>query len=147
MKLPIEGGCQCGAVRYRISAEPVVVYACHCTTCQTQSGSAFGLAARFEQESFELTRGELASFDFPGSAGYAFKNSFCKDCGTRIHHVHSRFPNLISLKPGTLDNTDWLTPTFHVFTRSAQPWVQIPENVPAFESMPEDRSVFGGKKL
>jgi hypothetical protein len=145
MKLPSNGGCQCEGVRYRITSDPVVVYACHCTTCQTQSGSAFGLAARFPKEHFELTRGELVSFDFPGTQGHSFTNSFCQNCGTRIHHVHSRFPNLISLKPGTLDDADGLIPAFHVYTRSAQPWVTIPDNVPSFETMPEDRSIFGGQ--
>jgi hypothetical protein len=146
MNVPMEGGCQCGAVRYSITSEPVVVYACHCTTCQTQSGSAFGLAARFEKENFELTQGELASFQFPGTQGHSFTNSFCQDCGTRIHHVHSRFPNLVSLKPGTLDDTSWLIPTFHVYTRSAQPWMTIPDTIPSFETMPDDRSIFGGKR-
>jgi hypothetical protein len=146
MELPLEGGCQCRAVRYRIASEPVVVCACHCTTCQKQSVSAFGLAARFQKESFELMSGEHACFHFPGTQSHSFTNSFCQDCGTRIHHVHSRFPNLVSLKPGTLDDTSWLTPTFHVYTRSAQPWMPIPDNVPSFETMPEDRSIFSGKQ-
>ncbi len=145
MERPIAGGCQCAAVRYEIAGEPVVVYVCHCTTCQTQSGSAFGLAARFAKEHFTLTRGELASFAAPGTQGHVFENSFCRDCGTRIHHVHSRFPDLISLKPGTLDDTAWLTPEFHCFTRSAQTWISIPDDIPSFDTMPEDRSIFGGK--
>ena len=146
MSLPYDGGYQCGAVRYQITGEPVVVYVCHCTTCQTQSGSAFGLAARFPKEHFKLTRGALASFEYPGTQGHSFSNSFCQNCGTRIHHVHSRFPNLVSLKPGTLDDAGWLRPELHVFTRSAQPWVMIPDDVPAYETMPEDRSIFGGRK-
>ena len=147
MNLPMEGGCQCEAIRYKISAEPVVTYVCHCTVCQTQSGSAFGLAARFRKEHFELKRGELANFIRPGTQGNFLTNSFCKECGTRIHHVPNRFPDLISLKPGTLDDTSWLNPTFHTFTRSAQPWVVIPGNVPSFEAMPADLSIFAGKQV
>ena len=146
MKLPVEGGCQCGAVRYQITDEPVVVYACHCTTCQTQSGSAFGMAARVRGEHFQLTQGELSSFERPGSIGHTFTNSFCGQCGTRIHHVSSRFPDLISLKPGTLDETGWVRPEFHVYTRSAQPWITIPKETAAFETMPADLSLFAGKK-
>ena len=144
MDLPAEGGCQSGAVRYKISDEPVVVYACHCTVCQTQSGSAFGLAARFNAENFELLKGSLASFKRPGSGGYIFTNSFCGQCGTRIHHVSSRFPHLVSLKPGTLDDTSWLQPTFHIFMRSAQPWFKAPKGASTFATMPTDLSIFSG---
>lgn len=143
MTQPIEGGCQCGAVRYQIIGEPVVVYVCHCTICQTQSGSAFALAARFLKDDFAVTKGELASFERAGTEGHFMTNSFCRDCGTRIHHVASRVPHLVSLKPGTLDDTSWLEPEFHVFTRSAQPWVVIPEDAKTFEAMPADRSIFG----
>mgnify|MGYP001825386759 CR=1 FL=1 len=115
MVLSAEGGCQCGAVCYKVTAAPVVVYACHCTVCQTQSGSAFGLAARFNSDDVELVKGSLASFERPGSGGFFFTNSFCGQCGTRIHHVSSRFPHLASLKPGTLDDTSWLKPTFQIF--------------------------------
>jgi len=145
MDFPIQGGCQCEAVRYQINNAPVVSYVCHCTVCQTQSGSAFGLAARFQKDDFHLTQGQLTSFDRPGSNDHKMTNSFCAICGTRIHHVTSRFPKLISLKPGTLDDTSWLKPELHVFTRSAQPWVILPDDVPQFETMPADRSIFGGK--
>ena len=144
MVLSAEGGCQCGAVCYKVTAAPVVVYACHCTVCQTQSGSAFGLAARFNSDDVELVKGSLASFERPGSGGFFFTNSFCGQCGTRIHHVSSRFPHLASLKPGTLDDTSWLKPTFHIFMRSAQSWFEAPEDMPSFDTMPPDLSVFSG---
>ena len=146
MEFPISGGCECGAVRYEISGPPRVVYACHCSTCQTQSGSAFGLAARFHISHFSLTRGELTSFTRPATKGHTLTNSFCADCGTRIHHVPSRFPELVSLKPGTLDDTGWLEPEFHIFARSAQPWFALPEGAEIFEAMPTDLSLFAGKQ-
>lgn len=146
MLLPMEGGCECGATRYEITGEPVIVYVCHCTTCQTQSGSAFGMAARFLVDDFRLTKGTLSSFQRPGTQGHTFTNSFCPKCGTRIHHVTSRFPLVVSLKPGTLDDTSWLRPTDHLFTRSAQPWVKIPDDAEAHEGRPTDLSRFGDKK-
>ncbi len=146
MHPPFDGGCQCGAVRYRITSEPAVVFACHCTICQTQSGSAFGMAMRVPAEHFHLTKGELKSFDRKADSGQTFTNSFCPDCGTRIHHKADRSPDQISLKPGTLDDTSWLRPTHHVFVRSAQPWVIIPTEAEASETMPEDRSWLSGKQ-
>ncbi|MGI9424251.1 MAG: GFA family protein [Hyphomicrobiaceae bacterium] len=144
MKPPYDGGCQCGAVRYQVTTVPLIVYVCHCTICQTQSGSAFGMAARFPARHFRLTLGELDRFQRSGSSGHVFTNAFCRACGTRIHHATSRFPDLISLKPGTLDDASWLHPTHHVFVRSAQPWIKIPEEAEAFDTMPSDLSIFGG---
>ncbi len=69
MHPPFDGGCQCGAVRYRITSEAVVVYACHCTICQTQSGSAFAMAMRVPAEDFHLTKGGLKSFDRNADSG------------------------------------------------------------------------------
>ena len=146
MESPFEGGCECGAVRYRITCDPVVIYACHCTVCQSQSGSAFGMAMRIPKEHFHLTKGVLKTFQRDGSKGNVFINSFCGDCGTRIHHRSKRNTAQISLKPGTLDETGLLVPTHHAWTRSAQPWVQIPENAVVFETQPKDPSWLLGKK-
>jgi hypothetical protein len=145
MPPPYEGGCQCGAVRYRITSEPTVVYVCHCSICQTQSGSAFGMAMRLPAESFEINKGNLKSFDREAESGQVFRNSFCADCGTRIHHVASMRSDQISLKPGTLDDTSWLQPTQHLFLRSAQPWVPIPTDVDVSDTAPSDRSWLSGK--
>ena len=145
MPPPYTGGCECGTVRYIVSGEPLVIYACHCTICQSQSGSAFGLAMRIHAEDFQLTSGQLKKFTRQADGGQIFTNSFCAECGTRIHHRPSKADNHLSLKPGTLDETGWLTPTHHVFTRSAQPWVVFPDDVQVFETSPPDRAWLSGK--
>ena len=144
MKPPYHGGCECSAVRYVITAAPIVVYSCHCTICQTQSGSAFGMAMRIPAASFSLTKGELRTFQRTADSGQVFTNSFCPACGTRIHHRADRSPDQVSLKPGTLDDTSWLHPSHHVFLRSAQEWVAIPQNAQSFETVPADRSWLKG---
>lgn len=144
MKLPYLGGCECGTIRYSINAAPIVVYACHCTICQTQSGSAFGMAVRFPVDSFTLIRGRLKSFQRTADSGQVFTNSFCPDCGTRIYHRADRSADQISLKPGTLDDTSWLHPSHHVFLKSAQKWVVIPTDAQGFETTPADRSWLKG---
>jgi len=146
MNPPYLGGCECGAVRYRITSAPIVIYACHCTICQTQSGSAFGMAMRVPAESFELTQGQLKTFQRVADSGQIFTNSFCPDCGTRIHHRADRSPGQISLKPGTLDDTSWLRPTHHVFLRSAQPWVVLSADSTHCETVPADRGWLVGKR-
>lgn len=147
MEPSYSGGCECGAIRYTISAAPIVVYVCHCTICQTQSESAFGRAMRIPAESFTVTKGTLKTFQRTADSGQVFTNSFCSECGTRIHHQADRSPGQISLKPGTLDDTSWLLPSHHVFLQSAQPWVRIPEDAQGFETVPADRSWLRGGKL
>lgn len=130
---PYEGGCQCGAIRYEIMEEATVLYACHCTICQTQSGSAFGLSFRMLAESFHLIIGKLKSFVREGNE-QTIIGSFCADCGTRIHHTLESQPGVVSLKPGTLDDTSWLPQPVHVWTRSAQPWTVFPADAKMFET-------------
>jgi hypothetical protein len=138
MSFPQFGGCSCGAVRYEITGPPVVVYACHCTDCQTQSGSAFAMAAVIPQASFRVTEGSLSMWARETRPGKTTECWFCSACGMRLYHVPggSAYPNR-NIKPGTLDDTSWLVPTIHFWTRSAQPWVDIPEDAIRHETQPE----------
>jgi len=132
------GGCQCGAIRYEISAPPITVYTCHCTECQRQSGSAFAMAAVIPGAHFHITRGSPARFTRNTGAGRTMECWFCADCGTRLYHQPggASYPNR-NLKPGTLDDTSWLAPSIHFWTRSAQPWVQIPAGATRYETQPD----------
>lgn len=138
MSFPQTGGCQCGAVRYEITGPPEVVYACHCTECQRQSGSAFAMAAVIPQKHFRLTRGAPEMFARATSETKTMECWFCQACGTRLYHMPggSSYPNR-NVKPGTLDDTSWLSPTIHFWTRSAQKWVVIPEDAVRYDTQPE----------
>jgi hypothetical protein len=137
-KFPQSGGCQCGAVRYEVTGPPRSVYACHCTECQTQSGSAFAMAAVIPQENFRITRGTPKMFRRPSVSGKTMECWFCPDCGTRLYHMPggADYPNR-NIKPGTLDDSSWLAPTIHFWTRSAQPWFAFPDGVTCYETQPE----------
>ncbi len=131
-----EGGCQCGAVRYRLEGEPVALVACHCTECQRQSGSAFGMSLIVPKHAFQLLSGEPKQFDRTADSGRSVECAFCPACGTRIYHEPSSRKDTLNIKPGTLDDTSWLSPALHVWTKSKQPWVLIPEGVRSFEGQP-----------
>jgi len=131
-----EGGCQCGALRYRFEGEPVALAVCHCTECQRQSGSAFGMSLLVPRSAFEMLRGEPKLYTRTSDAGRPVECAFCATCGTRIFHRPARFPDTLNVKPGTLDDTSWLAPKMHVWTRSKQRWVSIPEDVRRFEEQP-----------
>lgn len=141
MHFPQSGGCQCGSVRYEITGPPTVVYACHCTECQKQSGSAFAMAAVIPQENFRITKGAPAMFSRATSRSKTMECWFCPDCGTRLYHMPgaSAYPNR-NVKPGTLDDATWLRPAIHFWTRSAQKWVTIPEDAMRHETQPESLS-------
>jgi hypothetical protein len=130
------GGCQCGRVRYRIVGEPKAVTACHCTECQRQSGSAFGMSAIVEREQLTLEAGDLRSFSRVGDSGLSVESFFCGECGTRIYHRLERMPGTLNVKAGTLDDTRSLSPAVHVWLASKQAWVLLPEGVPRFERNP-----------
>lgn len=125
------GGCQCGAVRYRIEGKPLDLAVCHCTECQRQSGSAFGMSLAVAAPAFRLIAGALKSFTVECDSGRIKTCTFCGDCGTRIHHQTN--PAALSIKAGTLDDTSQLVPTAHYWTKRKQPWVPIPPGVTCVE--------------
>jgi hypothetical protein len=138
MGFPQTGGCQCGAIRYEITGPPVTVYACHCTECQTQSGSAFAMAAVIPGESFRITKGSPAMFARAINPAKTMECWFCAACGTRLYHMPggTSYSNR-NVKPGTFDDTSWLVPAIHFWTRSAQQWVAIPDGATRYETQPE----------
>jgi hypothetical protein len=141
MRLPITGGCQCGAVRYEIAAAPLTLYACHCSDCQRQTGSAFALSLMVARAAVRVTNGEPAVWERPGShtsSGTPAACLFCAACGARLYHLPSRNQAMAVVKPGTLDDTSWLKPVGHIWTRSAQPWVIFEEGTLRYEGQPPD---------
>ena len=131
-----QGGCTCGALRYEVEKRPVALIACHCTECQRQSGSAFGMSLVLPKDAFRVTRGEPKTFTRKAQSGRDVHCGFCPDCGTRIYHDPVYLEGTINIKPGTLDDTSWLDPAAHVWTGSKQAWVPIPEGARCFEGQP-----------
>jgi hypothetical protein len=125
----IEGGCQCGRVRYRVEGKSFGLAVCHCTECQRQSGSAFGMSLAVASSAFKLHSGALKTFEVKCDSGRIKTCAFCRDCGTRIYHQTSTG---MSIKAGTLDDTSRLKPDAHYWTMRKQPWVVVPDGVPQF---------------
>jgi hypothetical protein len=136
--LPLTGGCSCGAIRYEVTAFPLLLYTCSCTDCQTKSGSAFALNMPVATTSFRIVKGEPKGWRHVSPRGVALASWFCADCGGRIHGERAGRPEVMNLRGGTLDDTSWLTPVAHMFTRSAQGWVRPAEGAECFETAPED---------
>jgi hypothetical protein len=132
MPAPYTGGCQCGSVRYVLAAEPIRVAACHCTECQRQSGSAFGMSMPVKKVNLTVT-GPTKQFARTADSGGKVTGVFCAECGVRIYHVLNSAPDVLSLKPGTLDDTSWFRPSSFIWMKSAQSWVPVPDDVTALQ--------------
>lgn len=135
------GGCQCGNIEYQLHGEPRMLYACHCTDCQKQSASAFGMSLIVDPGQIEFLRGEdqLKYWDTRGEDATLKRCAFCPNCGSRIFHGKEDPDEPISIKAGSLDDTDWLQPIAHIWLRSAQPWISIdPEQFYCFDKEPDD---------
>jgi hypothetical protein len=127
----MEGGCACGAVRYRLTAAPMFVHCCHCRDCQRQTGSAFAINALIEAAEIQLVAGAPVPVAMPTESGRPHDIHRCPACGTALWSDYGRRRVLLFLRVGTLDDPAALPPDVHIFTRSRLPWVALPENVPA----------------
>jgi hypothetical protein len=130
MELPLGGGCMCGAVRYEISEVPLRVYACHCTDCQRITGSAFSLGVVVSADAFRATGKDRAlAPPIIAASGRTKRLGICPDCGVWLFdspRPSTSFPGLVRVvRGGTFDDTRWITPTIHYWTRSAQKWVAL----------------------
>jgi hypothetical protein len=122
MRLPLTGGCQCGAVRYEIDAEPLTVIACHCTECQRQSASAFGMTVPVPPDALRIVKGEPAHWSRVAESGNTLGAKLCPTCGVRLFHEPAN-GKFLNVKGGTLDDRSWLRPVGHIWADYAQPWV------------------------
>ena len=121
---PIEGGCVCGAVRYRVKSAPIAVYACHCKDCQRFSGAGYSIAMAVQVSDFEVSQGDPARFAKPADSGRVVGVRFCRDCGTRLWHEPAHSPHLVILPPGTLDDSTWAKPATHIWMKRKLPWIE-----------------------
>ena len=128
----MEGHCTCRQVRYRLTSRPLFVHCCHCRWCQRETGSAFVLNALIEADRVELLAGEPETIDTPTQSEQGQKISRCPVCKVALWSVYSGAgPKFRFVRVGTLDNPDACPPEIHIFTESKQPWVILPEGVPA----------------
>jgi hypothetical protein len=134
--MPITGGCRCGAIRYEVALDALPLsYACHCRDCQTWSGSAFALHAMFPEEMLRLDE-TAHRFRIEGAERMPSEHLGCARCSTRLANRNDAVPGMIILRAGTLDRSPEIVPAVHIWTGSAQPWVALPDGVPAFAQSP-----------
>ena len=134
-KYPISGKCQCGQITYEINKDPLFVGVCHCKECQKLSASAFSMTMLLSHDAINF-KGELKIWERPTDSGNINRAFFCSNCGNRIYHINPEHPDVIKLKPGTLDSTSWLQPQAHFWVSQKQHWVTIEDGIDQHETQP-----------
>ena len=129
---PLQGGCDCRTVRYRLETAPLFVHCCHCRWCQRESGASFALNAMIEADRVTLLAGVPEVVDTPSASGKGQKIARCPQCRVALWSNYSGAgPSVRFMRVGTLDEPDHLPPDIHIFTSSKQSWVVLPEGTPA----------------
>ena len=130
----LEGGCACGALRYRLTRRPMFVNCCHCRCCQRETGASFALNAMVEADHVVLLGGTPEVVDTPSESGKGQKISRCPTCRVAVWSNYAGSGEAVRfIRVGTLDEPDHLSPDAHIFTASKQAWVRLPSDVPAFD--------------
>ncbi|HEX4051462.1 MAG TPA: GFA family protein [Steroidobacteraceae bacterium] len=129
---PLEGGCDCGTVRYVMQTAPLFVHCCHCRWCQRETGASFALNALIEADRVLHLKAEPEIVDTPSNSGRGQRIARCPKCRIAVwSHYAGSGPVFRFVRVGTLDEPDRLPPDIHIFTSSKQPWVQLAEGIPA----------------
>jgi hypothetical protein len=141
------GRCACGAVRYRLLSPPLFVHCCHCLDCQRQTGSAFVLNALIEADRVALLAGAPVAISVPTDSGLPHDIYRCPTCQVALWSTYGGRRQLRFVRVGTLDDPAALKPDVHIYTRSKQPWVVLPEDVPAFPAYYDSKTVWPAGSL
>ena len=131
----MEGGCFCGAVRFKVDAPLMGVGVCHCADCQKAGGGAPNYVALALKAGFEVTQGEPRRYASPGGSGAEVTRVFCGTCGSPLWSELADAP-YNPVKLGAFDDAGGLSPNLHLFTASAPAWHLMHEGVPRFETAP-----------
>ena len=120
---PFTGQCACGDIQYTCHEAPLAQFNCHCGQCQTASGGAFVTVALVREKALSINKGEPKYYRSKGDAGRWTDRGFCGNCGTPMFAKGEVGPGYISIKPGTLDDPSWFSPTIDTWATSAPNWL------------------------
>ena len=132
MSISLEGGCLCGAVRYKLNAKPHYVYFCHCRDCQKESGSPFVTDMNVDRTALHIT-GPLTRYTRTGDSGKSIHRNFCTICGTTLLTEFDVDPDHVSIKACSLDDPSGLKPDRHLFSIRMQPWLNLDDALTRYE--------------
>lgn len=135
--MKIDGGCHCGNITYEAEVDPDTATVCHCSDCQTFSGSAFRMVVRVPEENVNFLSGTPKTYVKTAESGAKRVQAFCPDCGTSLYSTSvGEGPKLYGLRTGTARQRNELTPKMQIWRRSAQKWISDMESIPSVDTQP-----------
>jgi hypothetical protein len=137
--MKIDGGCYCGDVTYEATVDAERVGICHCTDCQTFSGSAFRTGALASKDHFRVLTGKPKIYVKTAQSGGKRAQAFCPECGTQVYSFAPDDPQVFSIRIGTARQRDQLIPSAQIWCRSAQPWAMNLSEMKKFPEQPPSR--------
>jgi hypothetical protein len=135
MSNPFTGGCACGALRYSIVGEPLVMNDCQCRHCQHLSGTGHGSYLTFKDAAVTL-QGEARRWEVTGDLGTVKSHAFCPTCGAPVHLSFPAMPDLFTIHAASLDDPGRYEPSMTLFVARGHAWDPIAPGMRAFEGMP-----------
>src|SRR5699024_5360411 len=140
---PVDGGCDCGKIRYRMLTRPLIVHCCHCRWCQRETGASFALNAMIEADRVTVRREEPEMVRTPSSSGVGQRIVRCPDCKIAVWSHYDGSGHLTKfVRVGSLDEPDVLPPDVHIFTASKQPWLVLPGDAQSYSEFYERDDVW-----
>ncbi|MGH8663133.1 MAG: GFA family protein [Burkholderiales bacterium] len=128
--MKVDGGCHCGKITYEAEINPEKVSICHCTDCQTGSGSGYRTNVQTERNTFKLLTGEPRIYIKTAESGNKRAQGFCADCGTPLFSTTETNREVYGLRVGSIRQRSELRPRSQGWYRSAQPWTQDISELP-----------------
>jgi hypothetical protein len=135
MATAIKGGCLCGAVRYESQAEPIMAGHCQCLDCQKDSGTGHASHVMFPKAVVTIS-GPTKEYRSRADSGNTVTRSFCTNCGSPIYGTSTGFPDMITVRAGSLDDPGLFKPQMVVYAVRGRAWDGVDPALPRFERMP-----------
>jgi hypothetical protein len=129
------GGCACGAIRYSVNAEPIVMLDCQCRQCQRESGTGHASHLTFQCDD-PLVEGHATHWEMVGDGGVVKRRSFCPTCGSPVYMTFPAMPGFFVVRAASLDDPGRYQPQLICWTAAAQPWDKVDPHLPKFDKMP-----------
>jgi hypothetical protein len=141
-----DGGCACGAVRFRMQSGPMFVHCCHCRDCQRQTGSAFVINALIEADRVDV-QGHTEGIGVPTDSGRPHTIHRCPSCRIALWSEYGGRPMIRFMRVGTLDDPTLLAPDVHIYARTKLPWVHLAKDARVFDAYYDSRQEWPAASL
>ena len=130
------GGCACGAIRYEISGEPMVMNHCQCRDCQGKSGTGHGSYLTFADKRRVKLEGEAKHSDIVADSGNVKMHAFCPACGSPVYLTFAAMPDLFTVHAASLDDPSRFKPQMVTYRVRGYGWDHLDSALPKFDKMP-----------